>query len=52
MGDVQARSWIEALWLSAQHAARPLGTLEGSLQSTPAALQVYWLQRQDGFSIP
>ena len=41
IGDVHARSWIEARCVSEQQAAKPSGTESGSLQSTPAALQVY-----------
>jgi hypothetical protein len=50
IGEVQARSWITGWWVSAQQPSSPSGTELGSSQSTAAALQTYWLQRQVGFS--
>jgi hypothetical protein len=50
IGEVQARSWMTGRWLSAQQPSSPSGTERGLAQSTPAALQTYWLQRHVGFS--
>ena len=49
-GELQARSWICQRKSGAQQASSAAGTVDGSPQRTPLALQIQPLQRQLGFS--
>ena len=50
IGEVQARSCTVGRWSGSQQPSRPAPIVSGRAQSTRAAAQMRWLQRQLGFS--